>query len=156
MDPMDWRLSLLGRYLRAIERGDMRELERILCPNFHEDVEEFGEMARSDYLDHMQNLMKTTRYRSIQLLDARSEEDKVCTQCVMRFYSEAKDWIVHLDMEVRMNDGLVERVSITGFDLKTWEPSSALGRQFGPTLTSGEEGDDRRSDVPGPEEAGQT
>ena len=109
MDPMDWRLSLVGRYMHAFERGDRAALERIFSPNFHEHLRDYGEASRNEALNHFDDMVRFTRYRNIQILAVDTEDDdEVRVSCTFRFHAATHDWIVDVRMNLRMADRLIE------------------------------------------------
>lgn len=111
MDGTDWRMKLVARYKSAFETGDLRDIEKILGPNFHELVER-DEISRIAQLDRLKLMIDSSRSRTVHFSSFTEESGDLLTDCVLDFQVDNDAWTISVRMRFRFDDGLIDHIKV--------------------------------------------
>ena len=111
MDGKNWRMQLVNRYKNAFSAGDLREIEKILSPNFHELVED-GEISRIAHMDRLQMMIDVSRSRKVSFSDFADEAGDVITSCALDWQVKNETWLISAKMRFRFDDGLIDHIAV--------------------------------------------
>ena len=110
---MDWRQNIIERFVQCFEHGDIAELDRLLSRNFRESMDDESEICRFQYLDTTQAFISATRIRSMQINDLAFSGSAAQGSITIRYVSENMDWAIDCDFQLELEDGLMERLTLS-------------------------------------------
>lgn len=121
MDANDWRLELVTRYNRAFEVGDLAEIDAVLAPNFHEQLEGRDEIDRLGQLDHLRRLIGASVNRNAELSNFVEHNRDVSAHLRMRFDIDAQTWTMTANLRFRFDDAAIDHVTVWNADIRSVE-----------------------------------
>jgi len=104
-------MKLVARYKSAFETGDLRDIEKILGPNFHELVER-DEISRIAQLDRLKLMIDSSRSRTVHFSSFTEESGDLLTDCVLDFQVDNDAWTISVRMRFRFDDGLIDHIKV--------------------------------------------
>ena len=122
MHAKDWRMRLITRYMRAFEGGDLADIDAVLGPNFHEQLEGRDEIDRLGQLDHLRRLISASANRHVQLSRFEQQEESISADFQLCFEIGAQSWTITARLYFRFEDDAIDHVAVSNPDMRIVEP----------------------------------